>query len=342
MLSDDAKSGPRSALSSWLVSQASARALRAEPMELLAGGAIHENWALDVEFMGGPMAGRHALVLRRSAICPVAECRTRSQEFAILRAAYDAGICVPEPLWCCDDAGVFERDFLVMRRVEGSAAAQRIWSDHGIGGPRDALAGSLGETLARIHTITPEHPALALLGSPPASPAGAAVDRLRLALDARRRPYPALEWALDWLAHRLPAAATITLVHRDFRTGNYLVNDHGLAAILDWEFAAWSDPMEDIGWFCAKCWRRGAWSLEAGGIAGRAPFYDGYRAVSGRRIDAQLVYYWEVMAHVRWAVIALHQSDRHLSGGEPGLERALLGRRLAEIEYELLVMTGAE
>ena len=310
-------------------------------MELLAGGAIHENWALDVEFVGGPMAGRHALVLRRSARRPVAECRARSQEFAILSAVYEAGICVPEPLWCCDDANVFEREFLVMRRVEGSALAERIWSDHGIGGPRELLAETLGATLAQIHSITPPHAALALLGPPPASPAGAAVERLRSALDARPRPHPALEWALDWLAHRVPAAATVTLTHRDFRTGNYTVNEAGLTAILDWDFAAWSDPMEDIGWFCAKCWRRGVWRLEAGGIATRAPFYDGYEAVSGRRIDTKLVYYWEVMAHVRWAVIALQQADRRLNGAEPGLERALLGRRLGEIEYELLAMTGA-
>ena len=47
------------------------------------------------------------------------------------------------------------------------------------------------------------------------------------------------------------------------------------------------------------------------------------------------------MAHVRWAVIALQQSMRHRSGEEPSLELALIGRRLAELEYECLRLTGA-
>jgi hypothetical protein len=42
--------------------------------------------------------------------------------------------------------------------------------------------------------------------------------------------------------------------------------------------------------------------LEAGGIA-HATLYAGYQARSGARIDEAAVRYWEVMAHLRWAVI---------------------------------------
>jgi aminoglycoside phosphotransferase (APT) family kinase protein len=94
--------------------------------------------------------------------------------------------------------------------------------------------------------------------------------------------------------------------------------------------------MADIGWFCAKCWRFGAVGREAGGIAERAPFYRGYEAESGRRIDPAAVHYWEVAAHVRWAVIALQQAARHLSGCERSLELALTGRVLPELELEIL------
>ena len=48
------------------------------------------------------------------------------------------------------------------------------------------------------------------------------------------------------------------------------------------------------------------------------------------------------MAHIRWAVIALQQGERHLTGGEPSLELALTGRRAAELEYEVLRMTAPE
>lgn len=97
--------------------------------------------------------------------------------------------------------------------------------------------------------------------------------------------------------------------------------------------------MEDLGWFCAKCWRFGAVGREAGGIGERADFYRGYREAGGV-IDEGRVAYYEVMAHARWAIIALQQGARHWSGAESSLDLALTGRRVAELEYELLRLTG--
>ena len=65
----------------------------------------------------------------------------------------------------------------------------------------------------------------------------------------------------------------IVLCHGDYRTGNYLVDEGELSGILDWEFAVWSDPLEDLGWFCARYWRFDAWHREAGGIAEREDFF---------------------------------------------------------------------
>lgn len=98
--------------------------------------------------------------------------------------------------------------------------------------------------------------------------------------------------------------------------------------------------MEDVAWFCARCWRFGVNALEAGGIAARETFYRAYEAASGRAVDRAVIPYWEAMAHVRWAVIALQQTARHLSGRQPDLELALIGRRLPELEHEILALTG--
>ena len=115
-----------------------------------------------------------------------------------------------------------------------------------------------------------------------------------------------------------------------------MVADGVLTGILDWEFAGWGDPHEDIAWFCAACWRSGNFDLEAGGIAPRAVLYDAYEEASGHRIDVRSVAYWEIMAHIRWAAIALEQGERHISGAEPSLNLALTGRQIAEIEFEVL------
>ncbi len=314
----------------------------------LRGGAIQENWAVDIEMEGGAGAGRHALVLRTDAPSRVAASHGRAQEYALLKLARAAGVAVPEPLWLCSDPAVVGRAFYLMRRMPGVAAGHRIVKDISLGGPRDALAERLGQELARIHAVTPQTvtrlaPDQSFEFLTPAS-AIPGLDRVKLYrryLDDLGDPHPALEWGLHWLELNSRPAGEITLVHQDFRTGNYLIDERGLTAILDWEFCAWGDPMSDIGWFCAKCWRFGATEREAGGIAARAPFYRGYEAASGRRIDPAAVHYWEVAAHVRWAVIALQQAARHLSGAQRSLELALTGRILPELELEVLNLVDA-
>src|SRR5207253_6217815 len=126
--------------------------------------------------------------------------------------------------------------------------------------------------------------------------------------------------------------------HRDFRTGNYMVDGAEVSGILDWEFAGWGDPDEDIGWFCCKGWRFARLDRSAGGIAERAPFYAGYESAAGRRLDPDRVRFWEIFANLRWAVIALQQSDRYLHGGARDLSTAIISRRAGECELELLIL----
>jgi aminoglycoside phosphotransferase (APT) family kinase protein len=335
-------------LTRFLVGAAGATSVAVVKAEPLRGGAIQENWAVDIDITDGAHRGRQALVLRTDARSCVAVSHGRAQEFALLKAAHATGVTVPEPLWLCTDPAILGRDFYLMRRLPGTAAGHRIVRDTTLGGPRDALAERLGQVLARIHTITPASiGALApgfsfdFLALPQISYAIDCIRRYRGHLDELDIARPALEWGLRWLELNAPPAAEVTLVHQDFRTGNYLVDERGLVAILDWEFCAWGDPLSDLGWFCARCWRFGATDQEAGGIASREPFYRGYEAASGRTVDPRAVHYWEVMAHVRWAVIALQQAARHLSGAEPSLELALTGRILPELELEILNLVDA-
>jgi aminoglycoside phosphotransferase (APT) family kinase protein len=315
----------RPALESYLAAVAQAGAARIGVMEQLSGGAIQENWLLVVDFAGGAEDGRQEFVLRTDAPTVVPVSLSRAQEFAVQRAAWQAGVTVAEPLWLCEDPEVLGQPFYVMRRVAGEAVGRRVVADSSLGGDRGGLAERLGRELARLHTITPPRADLPFLEMPDPDPALATVIQYRAHLDALGTPRPGLEWGLRWCERKAPPTGEIVLVHQDFRTGNYMVDAQGLTAILDWEFCAWGDPMSDIGWFCARCWRYGRDELEAGGIAERAPFYHGYESASGRRIDPERVAYWEVMAHLRWAVIALQQGRRTAAGGEASLELALTG-----------------
>src|SRR5579883_3042985 len=263
----------RAPLEAFIARESGARSVCIAALTRLGGGAVQENWRLDAVIDGEAVA----LVMRTSSATEgVEESLSRADEFALLRAARSAGVTVPEPLWLCTERSVIGRPFHVMRIAPGVSAGHRLVKDPRVG---DALAGRLGRELARIHAIRPPRSDLAFLRAPSPTPVQQAIARMRRWLDGHRVPDPALEWALRWLERNEPPCPTLTLVHGDFRTGNYLVADGELTAILDWEFSAWGDPREDIGWFCARCWRFGAVGREAGGIGSRAAFY---RAPAGR------------------------------------------------------------
>jgi aminoglycoside phosphotransferase (APT) family kinase protein len=324
------------AIADWLRTHAQAREVRVTRYERLPGGAIQDNYTLDVDIEDGPWRGSHAFVLRTDARSSVAASLTRAQEFTVLRVAHAAGVAAPRPLFLCQDADVLGREFFIMERLPGIAAGHRLTREAGLVPDAEALARALGANLARIHAIHPPGADLAALPPPTGNPALAAIADYRAYLDRLDDAYPALEWGLRWCERRAPAPLATVLTHRDYRTGNYLVDAGRLSGVLDWEFAGWGDPREDLGWFTARCWRFGGAEREAGGIAELEPFLRGYESLAGWRISRAELDYWQVLAHLRWATIALQQAQRHLAGGERSLELALTGRIVHELEYEVL------
>jgi aminoglycoside phosphotransferase (APT) family kinase protein len=177
---------------------------------------------------------------------------------------------------------------------------------------------------------------LSFLPVPIANPARRVVAELRTALDGASAPRPALELILAWLDRNAPEPKAVTLVHGDFRTGNYMVDAGALTAVLDWEFAHWGDPREDLGWFIARCWRFGNDEKVAGGIARFASLLAGYNELAEHKVSAAEVQYFEVQAAARWAAISLLQGDRFIRGGERSLELALTGLMPPEMELDAL------
>lgn len=303
---------------------------------LLTGGAIQKNRALRVTISDGDLEGTHEMVLRCEASSKLSESQPLQNQFKLLKIAKKAKITVPQPYWFCGDSSVIGEPFYLMERIKGESLGNRITRN----GAQPNIAATLGKELAKIHSIGNPGNQLNFLESVQNSPALDAITKYRRYLDELPEPHPVIEWTLRWLELKAPSSDEIVLCHRDFRTGNYMVQSGRLTAILDWEFSGWGDPHEDIAWFCARCWRFSAPELQAGGIADRQAFYNAYEEHAGRSIDYQQIHYWETMAHARWAIIALQQSMRHRSKEEPNLEFALIGRRLAELEYESLKLTG--
>lgn len=307
----------------------------------LSGGAIQENWLLELRIEGGPWAGARRWVLRSDALSALPASLDREQEFAVLQVVHQAGGKVPRPLWLCRDPSVHGRLFFLMEFVSGVAAGRLLSAGAGTHGQAQ-LAAQLGANLARLHQIRPPCAALDFLPVPDRAPALNTISAYRRYLDTLTEAYPVLEWGLRWCELHAPSGNDLCLLHRDYRTGNYLASEQGLEAVLDWEFSGWGDPCEDLGWFTARCWRFTRPDLEAGGIGLLEDFLRGYHEVSPLRIERSQLHYWQVMATLRWAVIALQQGQRHLSGEEPSLELALTACLLPELELDILNLTGGD
>lgn len=325
------------AFSRFIVHQSGAQSAKVITFEKLSGGAIQDNFGLNLEIEGGEKSGLQNFVVRQDAPSGVAESLSRPEEFRVLETAFNAGVTVPKPLWLCADLDVSGQMFYVMTRAEGSASPRKLVKSDLTKGQRRTVVRRLGAELAKLHTVRPPVHSLDFLALP--DQGNAAYSRVaiyRRHLQKIAEPHPVLEWALNWLEDNTPKPGPTVLCHCDFRTGNYMMANETLTAILDWEFAAWSDPVEDLGWFCSRSWRFGADELEAGGVGEKEDFLAGYREAGGVEVDTATVSYWEVMALVRWAMIALQQARRHISGEQCSLELALTGRMVAQMEYDLL------
>lgn len=327
------KHGP---LQAWLADALKAQRVTIEQAELLSGGAIGENWRLHVLVDGGARDGTHDWVLRTDAASRMAMSHDRGHEFACLDAAHAAGVLVPEPIADCADNTLIGAPFMIVSHVAGYAQGHKIVRDPAAAENGDALAESLGRELAKLHAVQPPARGLDFLKVPGKSPALVQVEEMRANLDNISWPRPALEYALCWLADNAPDCDQPVLCHGDFRTGNFMAENGVLTGILDWEFCHWGDPHIDVGWFCARCWRFGADEREAGGIGSRTAFYRGYNAQTARPLDEAVVPYWEILAAARWAVVALLQGERHITGGEPSIELLLTGLMSPEMEYDAL------
>lgn len=308
---------------------------------LLAGGAVHDSWAVTARCQGQ----EYDLVVRISPGGRADPEKTR-REYTVLRAAWERGVACPRPL----AAGVCPsgEDFLVMTRMPGDTNPRQLVTAPAFEGARRALLEQLAVNLARIHAIEPEEVAEAPGMRAPA-PGEDPLAALRRQTEAEYRelrldPHPTIEWTFRWLDRQLAALPAPEgkpcVVHGDFRVGNILYDAEGLTAILDWEGTHLGAPEEDLAWFCVRVWRFGRPDLPAGGIATRDAWVAAYEQASGRPVDRTRLLLWEVLQNVRWAVITMMQARAHLDGHTVSHELAAIGRRTAETELELLRLTG--
>jgi aminoglycoside phosphotransferase (APT) family kinase protein len=128
-------------------------------------------------------------------------------------------------------------------------------------------------------------------------------------------PQPIVRAAVRWLKRNPPPPAQkLSVVHGDYRTGNFLFDDQGdMRAILDWEMCHLGDPLEDLGWGIDPLWANGDAS-RPGGMLPRDEAIAIWERASGLKADKDALYWWEIFASLKGAAIWISAAREYAEG----------------------------
>jgi aminoglycoside phosphotransferase (APT) family kinase protein len=277
--------------------------LRVQNLARIGGGASRETWSADVSATEGGREITRGLVVRRDPPAGLLD-SDRRHEFRVMRAARELGIPVPEVYWVEDDPRWLDRPFVVMERLEGAVPPVVFAAGEPVE-LRRLVAGEFVRHLATIHAADWRRLDLELAAVPATAEDAARAQVAHWQGEYRRaktEERPVLARALAWLGQSIPRGGNLALVHGDYRAGNIIYRATGIAGILDWEMAHVGDPLEDLAWAVLQFWRGGDLCQ---GLLSRAEMIAAYEKARGDSVDPARLFFYEVLGHVKMAVIAL-------------------------------------
>lgn len=301
-------------------------------LQRLSGGASMQSWRFTW--------GDETLILRRmpeglssdEAAIESSSLSLEGQADVIERAG-ECGVMVPgvrARLRPGDGLG----EGFIMACAPGEALPQVLLRDPAYASALEGLPRQWAEQLAAIHAIPLDLLPTELASRSPAEMLGELEQRWR----ALGGVSPVYALAFGWLERALPDPVEPRLCHGDFRMGNLLVTPDGLSAVLDWELAHLGDPVQDLAFGCIPSWRFGRYDKVLGGFAQPQDMLAHYEALTSTQVDPARFRFWLVYSCLWWGVCCLIMADIWRRSDGDGPERLVIGRRVSEVEIDLLLM----
>jgi aminoglycoside phosphotransferase (APT) family kinase protein len=235
-------------------------------------------------------------------------------EFRVIEALNDTDVPSPRALWLDADGGALGSPTVIMERVTGVTDILALRAPEPAGRNR-AIALEFADAAAKLHTADIQ--GLGFLGNPTRETAASQQIALweTQFLKHRMEPHPAIAFAFQWLKTHAPVAERISLVHGDYRLGNFLFEGERITALLDWEMAHLGDPAEDIAWAYRSLWTPEMHlPLDA--------FVDRYRAAGGPTIRPENLLFYRLFSEIKHAVISLTAAKSFADGRTRNLRLA--------------------
>ena len=282
----------------------------------IPGGASRETYRFHAHYTKGDRAIERALILRRDPVASLIE-TDRSTEFRAYGAFHKLGLPVPEPVALELNAAPLDRPFFIMEEITDCSAGSIIAPDP-YGAHREKIGQQFWSVLGRI--AKPEPKAIGLGdfdgGHDAASCWSHELARWEKVIDEdESEPQPIARAAIRWLKRNPPPPAQkISVVHGDYRTGNFLFDSDGeIRAVLDWEMAHLGDPLEDLGWAMDPLWSHGD-PAHPGGTIARDRAIAVWERSSGLRADPHALAWWEIFASVKGLAIWISAAREYAEG----------------------------
>ena len=186
------------------------------------------------------------------------------REFRIQKALAQTDVPVPEMILYCEDRDIIGTPFYIMKRVRGTVYPECSLS----GAPmqnRKQMYRAFAQTLGKLHNIAPLSVGLADYGKQGDYYSRQVARWSKQWVLSQTRIDKNIEFLIDWLSRNIPLDQTTTIVHGDYRIGNVLFEEGGVAAVLDWELSSLGQPLADLAHSCIA-WQSGP--NDYGGLKG--------------------------------------------------------------------------
>ncbi|WP_128089514.1 phosphotransferase family protein [Bradyrhizobium viridifuturi] len=220
-----------------------------------------------------------------------------------LQALAGTGVPVPALVSFEQDGAEIGFPFFICQHVEGDVPAP--WAASGLDPQhKRAIARLFVEILASLHRIDAGTTPFASLQQGEERAELRAIGGWRASL-ARptARYYPLLDWGGRWLHDNCPQPPRRTIVHGDYRIGNFIEHEGRITAILDWELTHLGDPHEDLAWALMPTFN--ARSRKLYGVLERAEVIDLYQGASGIAVSDRSLAFYEAYALYQAAAIQM-------------------------------------
>ncbi len=313
-----------------------ARDLSLSDFTQMTGGWSHEVYVFNACWREDGREASRGMCLRKDPGAGLLrELSSLKQQYRVLQALEATPLPTPKVYWYEDDPKLLGGPFFIMEKIEGevpnpwSRAGKQAYAE---AARRGKLPRSFVETLAELHNLDWRAAKLDFLGVP-----GEGKDFARreiakwesLIEQSRHDPEPVLTELLMWLKDNAPPVQRLALVHGAYRTGNLIIKDDAIAAVIDWELQVIGDPMYDVAYVLSDLNREGSPLLSC--VVERDFFLDYYQRLTGLTIDFEVCRYYEILYMMRSAAFWISASSLFAEGKNKDL-------RLARTTYSVPVV----